>query len=150
MKSGCPQCGARLAHIRCLIYFDTFQVREFEQPAYFSVHHISVPCYLLQHNMYSREGWLMTRECLRKFLNCNTLTSMNADWDRTKFDSGHRTWNFTKGGKLAGVENILWSRTIADVRLDTADQYCADVLSWGKSILVDTEALIQIKADSDL
>jgi hypothetical protein len=149
MKSGCPGCGARLAHSTCGNYFDTCQAREFEQPAYFSVHDISVPCYLLQHNMYSREGWLMTREYLRKSLSSSVRPSVIADSDREKFDSSNRTWSFTKGEKLAGVENIVWSRTIADLRLGTAEQYCADVLMWGKSILADTEALIQIKADSD-
>ena len=149
MKSGCPQCGAKPAHITCRNYFDTCQAREFEQPAYFSVHHISVPCYLLQHNMYSREGWLMTRKRLLQFLSSNVRPSVIADSDRKKYDSGNRTWSFTKGEKLAGVENIVWSRTIADVRLDTAEHYCADVIRWGKSILWDTEALIQIKADSD-
>ena len=149
MKSGCPQCGANLALITCRNYFDTCQTREFEQPAYFSVHYISVPCYLLQHNMYSREGLLMTRKCLLQFLSSSVRPSGIADSDRKKYDSSNRTWSFTKGEKLAGVENIVWSRTIADVRLDTAGHYCADVLRWGKSILSDTEVLIQIKADSD-
>jgi hypothetical protein len=72
---------------------------------------------------------------------------MTADSDRKKFDSRHRTWSFTKGEKLAGVEGIRWSRTIADVRLDSAEHYCADVLIWGKSILSDNEGLIRIKAD---
>ena len=91
----------------------------------------------------------MTREYLRKFLSSSVRPSVIADSDRKKFDSLNRTWSFTKGEKLAGVENIVWTRTIADLRLDTAEHYCADVLMWGKSILADTEALIQIKADPD-
>jgi len=30
--------------------------------------------------------------------------------------------------KFAGVEDITWSRIVIDVRLDTAEQYYADVL----------------------
>lgn len=149
MQSRCPRCGARPAHTYYQNYFVTCQAQEFEQPAYFSVHHISVPCYLLQYNRYSREGWLVTRERLLQYVNSEASPSMIADSDCRKFDNGHRTWSFTKGEKLAGVEDIVWSRTIADVRLDTAEHYCADVLAWGKSILSDTEALIQIQIDTD-
>lgn len=91
----------------------------------------------------------MTRERLRQFLSSTTRPSINADWGRTSFDSGHRTWNFTRGEKIAGVEIIVWSRTIADVRLDSAELYCADVLMWGLSILADSEDLIRITAGSD-
>jgi hypothetical protein len=91
----------------------------------------------------------MTRKSLLQFLSGNVRASVIAGLDRKKFDSRNRTWSFTKGEKLAGVGNIVWSRTIADVRLDTAEHYCADVIRWGKSILSDTKALIQIKADTD-
>jgi hypothetical protein len=63
-------------------------------------------------------------------------------------DSGQRTWSITRGPKLAGVESIAWTRTIADVRLDTAEHYCADVRAWAESILVDSAALVSAVAPS--
>ena len=60
-----------------------------------------------------------------------------------KFDSGHRTWSITKGAKLPGIENIAWTWTIANVRLDTAEWYCTDVRRWAESILADSEQLIR-------
>jgi hypothetical protein len=142
METLCPHCGSKFAHGSCRDYFDTRQFVEFEDPAYFSVHHISVPCYLLQHNEYSREGWLVTRECLRRFLSSNSWPPAKDSRDHLLFDSGHRTWNFSKGAKPAGVETILWSWTIVDVRLDSAEHYCADVRRWGQSILDDSEDLV--------
>jgi len=61
---------------------------------------------------------------------------------RVNAASGHRTWSFIKGAKLPGVENIVWSYTIAAVRLDTAESYCADVRHWAESILADSEQLV--------
>jgi len=62
---------------------------------------------------------------------------------RVNADSGHRTWSFTRGAKLPGVEDIVWSYTIAAIRPDTAESYCADVNHWAESILADSEQLIQ-------
>ena len=50
--------------------------------------------------------------------------------------------SFTKGAKLPGVENIVWNYTIAAVRLDTAESYCADVRHWAENILADSEQLV--------
>jgi hypothetical protein len=57
--------------------------------------------------------------------------------------TSRRTWNLTRGAKLPGVEQIAWSFTIADVRLDRAEDYCADVLTWARRVLADSEALIR-------
>jgi hypothetical protein len=45
--------------------------------------------------------------------------------------------------KLAGVESIAWTSTIADVRLDTAEHYRADVWVWAAQIVDDSEDLIR-------
>jgi hypothetical protein len=58
-------------------------------------------------------------------------------------DSGQRTWSLTKGAKLAQVGDIVWTRTIADVRIDTTEHYCADVRDWAIAVLADTAALVQ-------
>jgi hypothetical protein len=41
------------------------------------------------------------------------------------------------------VDAIAWTRTIADVRLDTAEHYCTDVRTWAESIVRDSEELMQ-------
>ena len=144
MPSVCPQCGARFeAGENCRDQFNVSQVAEVEQPAYYAVHHLSVASYMLQHNIYASEGWLLTRELLNQFVHHALTPAMARRQNRLKVDSGRRTFSFTKGEKLPGVENISWTITIADVRLDTAAHYCGDVLRWAESVLADSEALIR-------
>jgi hypothetical protein len=95
---------------------------------------------MLQHNAYSREGWLFTRALLARFVAGDTPDAARRR-SRGALDSGRRTWSVTRGEKLAGVDGIAWTRTIADVRLDTAERYCADVRAWAASVLADSEEL---------
>jgi hypothetical protein len=111
-------------------------------PAYLAVHHMSVPCFMLQHNRYSQEGWIRARHLLARFL--NGLTPQEAlRSSRHAVDSGNRAYSFTKGPKLAGVESIAWTRTIADVRLDTAEHYSVDVRAWAERIVHDSDDLLR-------
>jgi hypothetical protein len=143
MSFTCPHCRAAFpSDETCQDRFDVSQLKEIEQPAYYAVHHLSVPCYMLQHNAYSREGWIEVRKLLSKFVYGGWTPAMARRQNRANADSGHRTWSFAKGAKLPGVENIVWNYTIADVRLDTAETYCADVHHWAESILADSEQLI--------
>lgn len=97
---------------------------------------------MLQHNRYSREGWIQVRQMLARFL--TGLTPHEVRRDRRKaLDSGNRTYSFTKGPKLAGVESIAWTYTVADVRLDTAEHYCADVWAWAAQVVRDSEGLMR-------
>ncbi len=98
---------------------------------------------MLQHNVYSRQGWLEVRKLLGKFVYEGWTPMMARRQNRVYADSGHRNWSFTKGAKLAGVEDIAWSFTIADIRLETAERYCADVKRWAESVLTDSETLIR-------
>jgi hypothetical protein len=140
----CPQCGGRFEEGEtCQDRFSAGQLIEVEQPAYYAVHHLSVPAYMIQHNIYSREGWLLTRELLDQFVNHGLTPATARRQNRLKVDSGHRTFSFTKGAKLPGVETIAWRMTVADVPLDTADNYCAGVRRWAESVLADSEALIR-------
>jgi hypothetical protein len=111
-------------------------------PAYLAVHHLSVPCFMLQHNHYSREGWIRVRQVLVRFPSGLTPQEAHRAY-RNAIASGKRTYSFTKGPKLAGVESIGWTRTIADVRLDTAEHYCADVWAWAEGIVRDSEGLMR-------
>lgn len=56
---------------------------------------------------------------------------------------GRRDWSFTRGAKLAEVEQIVWTRSVADLRRDTPEHYCADVRAWAAAVLSDSAALVQ-------
>jgi hypothetical protein len=145
MTFSCPRCGATFASDEtCQARFNTSQLKEVEQPSYFAVHHLSVPCYMLQHNVYSREGWLAVSELLFQFIHRGLTPAMARQQNHMKFDSRYRTWSIIKGAKFPGVENIKWTYTIADVQLDTAETYCADVRRWAQSILENSEQLSSI------
>ncbi len=58
-----------------------------------------------------------------------------------KLNGSRRDWNITKGEKLAEFGTITWSRALADVHLEDAETYCADIEAWAKSILEDTDFL---------
>lgn len=140
----CPQCGAKFTSKEtCQDRFNANQLKEIEQPEYYAVHNLSVPCYMLQHNVYSQKGWLAVRELLLQFVYNSLKPEIARKQNRIKYDSGHRKWSFTKGPKLPGVEKIKWSFTIADVRLDSAEIYCKDILHWAKNILEDSKQLVE-------
>ncbi len=144
MPYKCPQCGAELASgENCRDRFDLCLAKEFEHPtSYGSVHHLTVACYMLQHNLYSREAWLEARKMVAQFVHQGITPADVRRQNRQAFDSGHRQWSFTKGAKMAGLDGIVWSRTIADVRHDTPKVYCADVKTWATGVLSDTESML--------
>lgn len=144
MSYTCPQCGATYSSDEtCADRFNLSQLTELEQPAYYAVHHLSVPCYMLQHNAYSREGWLEVWQLLRKFIHEGWTPAMARRQNRVSASSRQRNWSFTKGAKLPGVEAVVWSMTIAAVRLDTAEAYCEDVRQWARQILTDSAHLMR-------
>jgi len=145
MTHKCPQCGAEYTSDEgCRDRFDLCMALEYENPtAWGSVHHLTVACYMLQHNAYSREVWLEARKMLAQFIQGGITPSDVRKRNRSRFDSAHRAWSVTKGPKLAEFDAIVWSRTIADVRLDDPETYCSDVRLWAISVLRDTESLFQ-------
>ncbi len=98
---------------------------------------------MLQHNEYSREAWLATRKMLAQFIYQGLEPSDARKQNHKKLDSGHRQWKVTRGAKISGLEGLSWTHTIADVRLKDPEVYCADVKLWAKSVLADTEKLMQ-------
>ena len=143
MSTKCPVCGAILPDgTICRELFDLSQIKEIEQPDYYAVHHLSVLCYMLQHNIYSRSGWLGGRNLLFQFVSGVLTPAAARRKNRKKLDSRKRSWSLTKGEKLPGVESVIWTLTIADIRLDTAEHYCADVRRWAECVLADTEQFV--------
>ena len=143
MSEKCPECGAVIApYEKCRDRFDLYLAKEFQDPTAFgAVHHLTVVCYMLQHNGYSREGWLDARKMLAQFVREGVTPSSMRKQNRAKLDSGKRDWSITKGTKLVRVQDIKWTRSIADVRQDDSEAYCADVKQWASSVLVDSETL---------
>lgn len=137
----CPECGARVpAEGRCRDRFDLCIALEFENPdAFGAVHHLSVLSYMLQHNVYSRAVWFEARDMLAGFLRDGVTPEEMRRRNRTRFDSAQRAWRVTRGSRFAEFDSIVWSRTIADIRLEDPAVYCADVKAWAASILEDTE-----------
>lgn len=141
MTSTCPQCKGPFASAgACRERFDAAQLLEVQRPAYYAVHYLSVPCYMLQHDVSSRQGWVEVRLLLSRFVREGWTPAMAR---RHILGAGHRSWSFAKGARLPGVEKIGWDRTIADVRLDTADHDGADVRLWAERILVNSDDLIR-------
>ena len=57
MSYRCPQCGAAYsADETCEDRFNAGLAQELTDPAYYAVHHLFVPCFMLQHNRYSQDG----------------------------------------------------------------------------------------------
>ncbi|KAB8141427.1 hypothetical protein F8S13_18650 [Chloroflexia bacterium SDU3-3] len=144
MATRCPECGASFSSGEtCQDHFNTTQSLEFENPDYFAAHHLSVPSYLLQHHHYTREGWIATRSLLHSFIT-QGVSAEEARRQTQDFSGGLRPWKWAGGGQpLEETRNIMWSRTMADVRYDTPEQYLADVRAWAEAILADTEDLVR-------
>lgn len=143
MVEHCPLCGAPSVNgTTCRERFDLALAKEIEDPAYGAVHHLTVPAYMLQHNGYSHDGWLYSRTLLDEFLNGGLSPADARRREQSALDSGNRTWSVTRGPKFARFDQILWTRTIADVRFDGADHYCADVRAWAAAVLADSEPVV--------
>jgi len=145
MMNRCPQCGAEYAAGEdCGNRFNLCLAKEYENPsAYGAVHHLTVICYMLQHNVYSHEGWLGARELLRQFMQQGITPSESRKHTCNELDGERRKWNVTKGARFPKFGSISWTRTVADVRLDSPETYCADVRLWATSVLAETEPFIQ-------
>jgi len=97
---------------------------------------------MLQHALYSRQAWLEARKMVAQYIHQGITPADVRRQNRQAFDSGHRQWSLTKGAKISALDGIVWTRTIADVRHDTPEVYCADVKTWATSVLLDTESVL--------
>ena len=145
MLPACPRCGAYLSSGEsCRDRFDLCLALEYENPTtYGTVHHLTVACYMLQHNDYSRSGWLEARQMLAEFIQQGITPADVRKRNHSKLDSRNRKWSVSKGAKLSEVEAIVWSGTVGDVRLDEPENYCADIKLWATTVLADTTTFMQ-------
>ena len=138
----CPQCGAVLEpRETCRERFDALQLLELESPDRYAVHHLSVPAWMLQHNEYSHRGWLEVRRLLAQFVHDGVTPDEARRRARGAPSGSLKGWSITRGAKLAEVDGVEWTYTVADVRSDTAEHYVEDVRRWAVRVLEDTEHL---------
>lgn len=147
MPYTCPQCGAIYpSEETCQKRFEACLALEYENPAaYGAVHLLTVACYMLQHNLYSRQGWLETRHLVAQNVRQGTSPAEIRKEFQRKLDSRQRQWSVTKGEKLGEFDLIRWSHTLADVQLDSPEHYVAAVKQWAVSVLEDTDWIGQKK-----
>jgi len=136
----CPDCGA--PDNACETRFHEFLVKEFEEPTYGAVHHLTVATYMLQHSSkMTREGWLFERGLLRKFLVENKPPAFIRKQNKDLVDSGKRKFKIKSKTGLPVINKTLWAKTILDVRSGNAEVYCEDITAWARSVLEEAEEL---------
>ena len=138
----CPDCGA--PEMTCETRFHEFLVKEFEDPSYGAVHHLTVATYMLQHSSkLTREGWLYERELLREFLVENKPPAFIRKQNKDLVDSGKRKFKIKSRNGLPVINKTEWTKTILDVRMENAEVYCEDVTAWARSALDESEKISQ-------
>lgn len=137
----CPECGAREG--LCKTRLDEFLALEFTDPAYGSVHNLTVATFMLQHSSrLSREGWLYERRLLWEFLLEKKSPDLIRRQNRDLVDNGKRTFKIKSKDGLPVINKTSWTKTILDVRTENPSVYCEDVTAWAKAVLKDAEALV--------
>jgi hypothetical protein len=136
----CPECGA--PDNTCETRYHECLVKEFGNAGYGAVHHLTVTAYMLQHSSkLTREGWLHERELLREFLVENKPPAFIRKQNKDLVDSGKRTFKIKSKDSRPVINNITWSKTILNIRMDDAEVYCDDVAAWARSVLEQAEAI---------
>ncbi len=136
----CPECGAPEA--LCQSRFDEFLVLEFTDPGYGAVHHLTVATYMLQHSSkLTKDGWLHERALLRAFIIENKPPSFIRRQNKDKVDSGKRDFKIKSKTGQPIIDKTSWTKTILDVRAESAATYCADVTAWAASALEESEKI---------
>ncbi len=136
----CSECGA--PESLCQTRFDEFLVLEFTNAGYGTVHHLTVTAYMIQHSSkLTREGWLHERELLREFLVENKPPAFIRKQNRDLVDSGKRTFKIKSRDGKPVINKSSWTKTILDVRTESAEVYCADVSAWAMAVLEDAETI---------
>ena len=134
----CPECGA--TDNACETRFDECLVLEFTDARYGTVHHLTVAAYMLQHSsQLTREGWLHERELLREFLVENKVPAFIRQQNKDLVDSGKRTFKIKSRDGKPVISKATWIKTILDIRMGNAENYCKDVNAWARSVLEEAE-----------
>ena len=134
----CPECG--VANNTCEARFNECFVKEIENAAYGAVHHLTVTAYMLQHSSkLTPEGWLHERELLREFLVENKPPAFIRKQKKDLVDSGKRAFKIKSTDGKPVISKTTWTKTILDIRMDNAEDYCENVTVWARAVLDDVE-----------
>lgn len=134
----CPHCGGLNAYdTTCEDNFHQMLFWESEFPELWSVHHMMVLCYHLQHShLYSTDGLVGAMSLLHDFVVMGLSSEDVRARDSMKLDSGNRAWKIKAAADSVGVyeQDITWTMTTSDVVKDGADSYVENVKLWAKSV----------------
>ncbi len=136
----CPECGA--PNSACEARFNECLALEFSDAAYGAVHHLTVAAYMVQHSSkLTREGWLHERELLREFLVENKPPAFIRKQNKDLVDSGKRAFKIKSTDGVPVINKTIWTKTILNIRMDNAEEYCEDVTAWARAVLKDAETI---------
>jgi hypothetical protein len=145
----CPECGA--ADYACEARFNECLALEFSDAAYGAVHHLTVTAYMLQHSSkLTREGWLEERKLLREFLVENKPPAFIRQQNKDLVDSGKRAFKIKSTDGKPVVTRFTWTKTILDIQMENAEDYCEDVTAWARSVLEESENISEVSRTSNM
>lgn len=121
----CASCGVSA----CDAIFDRCLAREFEDPDFFAVHHLSVAAYELQHGEVTADAADALRQLILTHLN-DPPTSHSVQRIRDQFDGGQPVKEQAHPPPAAAPA----AESIASVDFSSAETYCASVRRWANSV----------------
>ena len=134
----CPECGA--TDQKCEARYHECLVKEFTEAGYGSVHHLTVATYMVQHSSkLTREGWLLERDLLKEFLIEKKTPEFIRKRNKDRVDSGKRDFKITSKDGAPKISRTAWEKTILDVRMEDAGQYCKDIIEWATAVFQEAE-----------
>jgi hypothetical protein len=145
----CPECGA--PDNACETRFNECLVLEFSDTAYGAVHHLTVAAYMLQHSSkLTREGWLHERKLLKDFLVEDKPPAYVRQQNKELVDSGKRPFKIKSTDGKPVITRSTWTKTILDIRMENAEDYCEDVTAWARSVLKESENISEVSRTSNM
>ena len=120
----CAWCG----ELDCRTIFDHCIAREFEDPAFFVVHHLSVAAYRLQHGAVTADAAPALRDLILTHLD-DAPNSYSMRRIRDQFDGARPVSEEARSpAATPGAESI------GSVDFSSAERYCASVRHWARSV----------------
>lgn len=104
--------------------------KEFSETGYFKVHHLLVLSYMIQCDAYSEETKGKAYKLLCDF-NKGIDPIVIVEYNKKRTNE----FKIRKNGNTINMKK--WRMTILDIRTNTADNYCEDVISWAKIVEED-------------
>ncbi len=144
MAIRCPECGGLYEEDDgCAMKFGLMLEREFVDPDYGSVHHLTVAGYMLQHaTRLSRRGWIEMRGLLRLNLREGVEPARMRQRIRKAGINSFKGWSLKPDGtRLDAALGYPWALTVATIDMSSGERYRENVARWADAVLVDAERL---------